>query len=61
MSTATPTKTQQTGFRLTDEELRLLDKIRRRLEASNPGLKFKRIDALRAAIRSYDVSSKGHK
>jgi hypothetical protein len=57
MSTATPAKTtQQTGFRLSKKELRLLDKIRRKLETANPGLKFNRIDAVRAAIRYYDTS-----
>ena len=57
MPTATPTRTQ-TGFRLTKEELKLLDNIRKDLEAANPGLKFSRIDALRAAIRSYDGKRK---
>lgn len=43
----------QTGFRLTKEELKLLEEIRRGLEEDNPGFRYTRIDALRAAIRSY--------
>jgi multidrug efflux pump subunit AcrB len=43
----------QVAFRLSSEDFKLLDNIRKHLEEANPGLKFSRADAVRSAITRY--------